>query len=80
MASLRVKETHVPIIATVEQIMGTCTIANASQNPDGTFFIEWCGGTDIDWNSQRTFEREGQKIYLGDDYHEYSEDELELVP
>lgn len=70
----------VRIVCTLERIVGTCDISDIHGTcPDGSFQIEWCGRTEVDWNSQETQEREGQRIFLDENGEEVLENDCMLV-
>lgn len=73
------------IVSTLEKIYGTCDINQVTQNPDGTLFVEWAGGTDIDWNSQETVMRDStnggfvmERVFIDEDGGEWLESQLVL--
>lgn len=67
------------ITATLETLEGVCELTNPTRKPDGTFDFDYLGGTDIDWNAQKTAVRDGQRIFLDEDGEEWLERELQLV-
>lgn len=68
------------IIGTYEILHGHANIAEATRNPDGTFDIEYEGGTDIYWNDQKTVRNaNGERLFIDEDFVDWPESELVLV-
>lgn len=69
-----------PIVSTYEKVFGTCSFAQDSviQNADGTFDFDYEGGTDVDWDSQVTVTRKGQRIFVDEGGDEWPENVLVL--
>jgi hypothetical protein len=70
-----------PIWGTKETVPGVAVIeeGTATQNADGTFSFQHSGETDMDWDNQRTVERNGQRVFVDEDGGEWLESELKLA-
>jgi hypothetical protein len=69
------------IVSTKEVIPGTCDISYdnpVSRNADGTFSFEYTGGTDVDWDGQKTVTRLRQRVFIDEAGDEWLEDQLVL--
>lgn len=68
------------ITGTYEKVFGEALIANfdVTRNADGTFDFAYAGGTEINWNSQVTVTRQGQRVFVDEDGGEWLENELVL--
>ncbi|TIQ64402.1 MAG: hypothetical protein E5X41_17225 [Mesorhizobium sp.] len=60
-----------PIVATPENIPGTCAV---EFNADGTFWH--LGGTNIDWDSQKTVLLAGQTVFIDENDNEWLQSQL----
>lgn len=59
------------ITGTLETVLGTAEIDHFIKNDEGNFDHEYGGYTDVHWDSQRSFLREGSKIYVTEDRSEW---------
>lgn len=67
------------ITDTLELVQGTCQIDGVERAVDGSLDINWCGETRLDWDGQKTVERNGQRVFLDESGNEHLENELHLV-
>ncbi len=65
-----------PIESTLEVIMATCAIENASIGADGRLLLEQADETDIDWNSQVTKREYDERIFVDSGGGHWRESEL----
>ena len=74
--------TGVLIIGTREVVYGTCGIVPGSfSRKDGEITVEYDGnGTELDWDGQESFQIDGKTVYLDENGHEWTEDQLSLIP
>ena len=73
------KDDHdVAIVATLEQLVGTCDISEAEM-VDGKLDITYGGYTDVDWDSQETFTDNGQRVFIDENGAQVLESEIELI-
>lgn len=69
------------IASTKELVPGTCDVNDDSYSiVDGKLDFDHGGGTDVDWNGQKTVEEKGERIFLDEDEGEWPECALVLVP
>lgn len=77
MPKLVLKSDHsIEMTATKEVVWGTCAFHSVDSNGEP----EFGGYTEIDWNSQLTVRKGGQRIFLDADGEEHLESDLELIP
>lgn len=69
-----------PISGSYDTLKATAHISSAERNPDGSLSIDWAGDSDIDWDSQETFERHGQRVFVDENGVEWLECDLHIVP
>jgi hypothetical protein len=69
-----------PIVGTLETIPGTAQIQHGSfqRDKDGSLDFGWCGETDVFWDGQETVERDGKRVFVDKDGHEWTENQLKL--
>ena len=51
------------IIGTLEILEGTAR-ADISLSSNGTLNVEYCGETDVDWNTQQTKTEKGERLFV----------------
>lgn len=69
------------IVSTKETIPGTCEVTDDSYSVvDGRIDFDHAGGTDVDWNGQKTVEVLDQKIFIDDAELEWPACALVVVP
>ena len=76
------KDDHsVRIVATIERLLGTChiDIGSTEDNGDGTFAIEYAGGTDIHWDSSETLMLDGERVFEDANGAQVFESDCELI-
>lgn len=59
-----VTKSGVSVIGTYEKVFGTAGIISGIRQPNGTFEVQYAGGTDIDWDSQVSVTRAGSNEVL----------------
>lgn len=77
------------IIGTLERLPGVALIQqdDVTNGPDGTFALEYAGGTNVDWNAQATVYRQPvgdgkappQRVFVDEDGDEFLEGECHLA-
>lgn len=75
------KDDHsVRIKATVERLLGSCSIQSAEDKGDGTFELEYgYGGTEIWWDSSETLHLQGERVFEDANGQQVLESECELI-
>lgn len=74
------RKTGAPITGTKETIPGVCNIHNVTRNSEGKLAWENGGGTDVDWDGQRTStDPAGQTIFVDDCGTECTEHDIEFI-
>lgn len=69
----------IEIIGTKELVPGMAPIHDwKRRDENGKLDFEWSGGTEMDWDNQRTVERDGKLVFLDADDSEWTEDQVEL--
>jgi hypothetical protein len=68
------------IVATLEVIPGICRIESIDRiRGSNTNLIEHSGGTEINWNGQKTLEFNHQRMFLDEDDNEWPESLLIFI-
>lgn len=76
---LRVKATGVVVESTLEIIYATSAFINPRKTRGPGKFKITHHDTDVNWNSQKTVTKDGQRVFVTVDGDEVRESELELV-
>ena len=66
------------IVATAETIPGRCEIIDVAldTHKGNKFDLCFAGGTDVDWDNQKTVAIEGQRLFIDEDDHVWLESQL----
>jgi hypothetical protein len=72
MSELRSPKKSRMIVGTYERVYGTCRILDPSINGNKIEF-EHCGETKMDWDSQETVTRRGQRLFVDDGHNIWTE-------
>jgi hypothetical protein len=67
------------ITGTLEKVRGVAELSGVALI-DGKYEPEYCGNTDMDWDSQTSVLREGQVIYIDENGMEWLASECVFVP
>lgn len=67
------------IIGTLETIIGYAAFQEPKLDENGKIDFEYSGETEINWNEQKTVERDGGRVFVDEDGREFNESQLKLV-
>lgn len=67
------------ITATVDTLTAFAAIEGAKRLSDGSIDIHYAGESDVDWDSQKTVVRNGQRVFMDADGNEHLENTLLLL-
>lgn len=79
MAKLYAPDGETPIAGTLERVPGCAGVRSATQQVDGTYDLDWDGGTEMYWDDSKTVVRDGQRVFIDEDGEEWLENELVLM-
>ena len=68
------------IVGTLETVPGCAWAATFEVLQDNALSPEYSGETDVWWDGQETVRRDGEDIYLDEDYEEWPESKLIRIP
>lgn len=73
--------TGVAIWGTKELVPGVAVTSENtfSRKPDGRLDFDYAGETELDWDNQRTVEKNGHTVFVDADGDEWNEDQIVLV-
>jgi hypothetical protein len=72
---LRISKDDTRITGSFERIYGVASIADFDADGEPN----WEGGTDVDWDSQVTVTRNGERVWVDEDGDEYLDSETRLM-
>jgi hypothetical protein len=69
------------IIGTLETVRGVAGIEAGSvrRAADGGIAFDYAGETDIWWDEQKTVLRDGERVFVDENYNAHRESELRLI-
>lgn len=68
------------IIGTVETLQAVAHLVAVTRGEGGELEVEYDGSTDIEWDTQATLRRDGERIFLDEEHNEWKESDLTFTP
>lgn len=79
MAKVAYSPSGVRITGTADRVLATAWIGGGwEKKDDGTFEFEYAGESELDWDSQQTITRKGKRVFVDENWNEWTEDQLVL--